>query len=91
MVKEYSDEFLVRKYEYRKGLVSTTSHNIYGEKIMSDKIGSRAEGGKYVSADFNQGGQLIANRDEIRDWETFELIKRDGNKIGLRVIGNNTK
>ena len=30
---------------------------------------------QYVSADFNQGGILVANRNEINEWETFELIE----------------
>ncbi len=52
---------------------------------MSDKIGLRADNQQYVSADFNQGGTLVANRDVLDGWETFELIKLDGNKIGLRA------
>ena len=44
----------------------------------------RADNGQYVSADFNEGGILIANRNEIKEWETFELINVD-NKFALQA------
>ena len=52
---------------------------------MSDKIGLRADNQQYVSADLNQGGILVANRNQISDWESFDLIKLDANKFGLRA------
>ena len=50
------------------------------------KIGLRAVNGKYVSADLGREGILIANRDQLDAWETFELINQGGNKIGLRAV-----
>ena len=51
----------------------------------SQRIALKANNGQYVSADLNQGGKLVANRNEISNWETFELIDQGGNKIGLRA------
>ncbi len=44
----------------------------------------QANNQKYVSADFNQAGNLIANRNEIKEWEIFELINVD-EKFALRA------
>ncbi|MDJ0719619.1 MAG: ETX/MTX2 family pore-forming toxin [Prochloraceae cyanobacterium] len=52
------------------------------------KVGLRAANGKYVSADFNQGGQLVANRDRLDEWETFELIEANLSKVGLRAANS---
>ncbi|MDJ0718119.1 MAG: beta-1,3-glucanase family protein, partial [Prochloraceae cyanobacterium] len=51
----------------------------------SERIALKADNEQYVSADLNQGGRLVANRNQISDWESFDLIKLDGNKIGLRA------
>lgn len=38
-------------------------------------VGLKAKAnGKFVCADQNMGGTLIANRDEINDWEKFLII-----------------
>ena len=49
-----------------------------------ERIILQAHNQKYVSADLNQGGILVANRNQINQWETFELINVD-NKFALRA------
>ena len=49
-----------------------------------EKIALQAYNQQYVSADLNKGGILVANRNEIKEWETFELIDR-GNGIALKA------
>ncbi len=49
------------------------------------KIALQAYKQKYVSADLNQGGNLVANRNEINSWETFEQLELGEGKIALRA------
>lgn len=49
-----------------------------------EKIVLQAHNLQYVSADLNQGGIIVANRNEIGNWETFELISRR-NGIALKA------
>jgi len=44
-----------------------------------------ATNGKWVSSEQNQGGRLIANRDEISTWERFALFPLGGDTFALRT------
>jgi hypothetical protein len=50
-----------------------------------EKIAMRAPTGKYVSAESGGGKELVANRDSIGDWETFEIVFVAENKVALKV------
>ncbi|MDJ0577839.1 MAG: hypothetical protein QNJ65_22100, partial [Xenococcaceae cyanobacterium MO_234.B1] len=50
-----------------------------------NKVAFQADNGKYVSADFNEGGRLVANRDRLDAWETFKLIKVGSNKVAFQA------
>ncbi len=56
-----------------------------GGEPSTKRIALKASNQQYVSADFNRGGTLVANRDVLDDWETFELVEGNVNKIGLRA------
>jgi Fascin domain len=48
-------------------------------------VALKAANGQYMCAE-NSGGQaVVANRDRIGPWETFELINLAGNKVALKV------
>ncbi len=55
------------------------------EYRLYDKVALRAHNGQYVCAEGGGGRELVANRDWIREWETFELIKLGDNKVALRA------
>lgn len=50
-----------------------------------EKIVLQAYNQQYVSADLNRGGILVADRNEVDDWENFELIDRGNGKIALKA------
>jgi hypothetical protein len=50
-----------------------------------EKIALKAPNGKYVCAEGGGGKELVANRGAIGDWETFELIFVDENKVALKA------
>ena len=50
-----------------------------------EKIVLQAYNQQYVSADLDRGGILVANRNEIDSWETFELIDRGNGKVALKA------
>ena len=50
--------------------------------LGSTRIALHAHNQKYVSADLNRGGNLVADRNQIDAWETFELINVD-NKVAF--------
>jgi hypothetical protein len=43
----------------------------YGE---DGRFGIKAPNGRFIAADRNNGGVLVADRDYVGDWETFELV-----------------
>lgn len=51
-------------------------------------IALRAHNGQYVCAEDGGGRELVANRDHIREWETFELCKLDSQQIALKAYNN---
>ncbi len=53
-----------------------------------NKVALKAGNGKFVSVDHNLGDKLIANRDYVGTWETFELIYLGENKIALKADNN---
>ncbi len=56
----------------------------FGGEPSTKSIALKAHNGKYVSADLNDGGKLIANRERLDEWESFELIEV-GDKIGMKA------
>ena len=51
-------------------------------------IALRAHNGQYVCAEGGGGRELVANRNHIREWETFELCNLDNQQIALKVYNN---
>jgi carbamate kinase len=49
------------------------------------KIALQAHNGQYFCAEEGGGREMIADRDWIRSWETFELIDLGNNKVALRA------
>ena len=49
------------------------------------KVAFRAYNGQYVCAEGGGGGEVVANRDEISNWETFEMIDLGDNKVALKA------
>ncbi len=45
---------------------------------MTANIHLRANNGQYVCAEGGGGGPVVANRVMAREWETFELVDRNG-------------
>ena len=54
-------------------------------KAPSRKISLQAWNGQYVCAEGGGGGEVLANRNEIDEWATFDLIELKDNKVGLRA------
>ncbi|MBN2090705.1 metallophosphoesterase [candidate division KSB1 bacterium] len=50
---------------------------------LQTKAGSRS--GNYVSAEKGGGGELVAKRDRVDAWETFELFRYGINQIALKT------
>ena len=51
----------------------------------ADLIALQAHNGKFVSANLNKNGMLIADRGYIRGWEKFDLIKLDDGKYAIQA------
>jgi len=47
-------------------------------------VALRAKNGQYVCAVGGGGWEVVANRDQIKEWETFELIQLDDGGLALR-------
>ncbi|MFC2156543.1 hypothetical protein ACFLT9_01770 [Acidobacteriota bacterium] len=52
---------------------------------FSYNISLKGANGKYVSADGGLNGLLVSNRDEIGEWERFEIFVFEGKKIALKA------
>jgi hypothetical protein len=48
-------------------------------------IALRAHNGQYVCAEGGGRRELVANRDHIREWETFEIIELGGNDVAFKA------
>jgi hypothetical protein len=48
-------------------------------------IALRAANGQYVCAEGGGGQEVVANRDNIASWETFEIIDLGNSKVALRA------
>ncbi|MDJ0718127.1 MAG: hypothetical protein QNJ54_28530 [Prochloraceae cyanobacterium] len=48
-------------------------------------IALQAHNGQYVCAEGGGGREVVANRNEISDWETFELIDRGHRQVALKA------
>lgn len=48
------------------------------------RLGIKAPNGKFVTADRNNGGKLVADRDYVGEWESFELVQASPGLISLR-------
>lgn len=48
-------------------------------------VALRANNGQYVCAEGGGGGEVVANRGHIKEWETFELIQLDDGAVALRA------
>jgi hypothetical protein len=48
-------------------------------------IALQAHNGQYVCAEGGGGREVVANRNWIREWETFKLIDRGNNKVALQA------
>jgi hypothetical protein len=55
------------------------------------KVALRTFNGKYLAAEGGGGGALNADRDWIREWETFELVDLVQAKTGLVIKDNNSQ
>lgn len=51
-----------------------------------EKVNIRAVDGNFVCADFGTNGNLIGNRPEAKEWETFYLIRLKNNQVLLKTI-----
>jgi hypothetical protein len=49
------------------------------------KVAFQVKNGQYFCAEGGGGRELVANRDQIRAWETFDLIEVSNGKIALRA------
>ena len=48
-------------------------------------ISLQAHNGQYVCAEDGGGREVVADRDAIDEWETFELIERGNGKVALKA------
>jgi hypothetical protein len=62
----------------------TGVQTLYGVPVWGN-IALRAYNGQYVCAEGGGGRELIANRDWVREWETFGLIDLGNNNVALRA------
>jgi len=49
-------------------------------------VALRANNGQYVCAEGGGGGEVLANRDQMKEWETFGLVQLDDGNVALRAI-----
>lgn len=54
-------------------------------KTLARKVSLQSWNGKYVCADGGGGGEVLANRSEIDEWATFDLVDRNDNRISLQA------
>ncbi len=50
---------------------------------QADSVAFRTVEGHYLSAEEGGGGKLSADRREVRGWETFRMIRLEGNRVLL--------
>lgn len=64
---------------------STDSANSDSTKVGEmKKISIKAFGNKYLCSDGTLGDTIFANRDEAKDWETFEVVKLESNFVNIK-------
>ena len=49
------------------------------------QIALRASNGKYVGIKRNTGDELVADRSQLEEWETFDLVDLENGKVALRA------
>ena len=65
---------------------SAGAQRLYGQSMpISNNIALRTYNGQYVCAEGGGGRELVANRNWIAQWETFETIDLGNNNIALRA------
>jgi hypothetical protein len=77
----YSSDFPNANQAYFKGSVDTFIAALRPFKL----IALRACNGQYVCAEGGGGGEVVANRNAIGDWETFGLIDLRNNNVALQA------
>ncbi|MFZ3133235.1 fascin domain-containing protein [Methanothrix sp.] len=70
-----------------KGLSLDAVNCIYQNTInfRPQRIALKALNGQYLCAEGGGGGEVLANRDAIAAWETFNLIDLGGEKVALQA------
>lgn len=63
------------------------SKTIYGKSSSDRKVALQAYNGQYLCAENGGADQLVANREDIGEWETFILVDLGKGLVALR--GNN--
>ncbi len=57
----------------------------FGGEPSTKSIALQAHNGQYVCAEGGGGREVVANRNTLSDWETFELFELGEGKIALRA------
>ncbi|MDQ1260951.1 MAG: hypothetical protein QG575_132 [Euryarchaeota archaeon] len=84
---------------FQPGKILTTAYSAYLDKTDSASaytmetkkftyladIALRASNGQYVCAEGSGGGAVVANRNAIGTWESFELIDLSNNNVALQA------
>jgi len=58
--------------------------HVHGRNNSSDMVAIKTFNGKYLCSENGGGSTLVANRDQIGDWETFEVIDLGKGNIALK-------
>jgi hypothetical protein len=73
----------------RQGVINdfkdAMNNNYVWASSSSGKIALKAANGQYVVAEGGGGREVLANRNSVGAWETFELVQLGGNRVALKA------
>ena len=88
LIKIFNNDYVYKVSEINMGNKSLTNlHPMADWRKIMHNVSFRAHSGQYVCAYGGGGRDLVANRNNVGPWETFELIDLGNNGIALRADG----
>lgn len=89
--RSYFEQLSIEVEKVLDGSVSFSNGVVQTEpslQLAHEKIAVQAFNGKYVAANLHLNNELVADRQTVQEWETFDIFWLGENKVALRASNN---